>query len=84
VPDIDSQHSFEVAAVADQEPVQAFGPDGADPAFGVAVRLRCPHRGTDYSDALGGEDVVERGGELRVATADQQPEPAGVLTQVHQ
>jgi hypothetical protein len=31
--DVDSQDVFEVAAVADQQPVEAFGPDGADPAF---------------------------------------------------
>jgi hypothetical protein len=40
--DVDGQYSFEVAAVADQQPVQAFGSDRADPVFGVGVRLRRP------------------------------------------
>ena len=74
--DVDGEGVLEVAAVADQQPVEAFGADRADSAFGVGVRLRCPRRGADHSDAVGGEDVVERGGELRVAVADQQLEPA--------
>jgi hypothetical protein len=69
--DVDGQDPFEVAAVADQQPVQAFGPNGADPAFGAGVRLLRPHRGADHPDAVGGEDVVEGGGELGVAVADQ-------------
>lgn len=82
--DIDSQHAFEVAAVADQQPVQAFGPDGANPAFGVGVRLRRPHRGADHSDPVRGKDVIEGGGELRVAVTDQHLEPVGLRAHLHQ
>jgi hypothetical protein len=74
--DVDGEDAFEVSAVADQEPVQALDPDRADPPFGVGIRLRRPHRCADHFDALGGEDVIERGGELGVAVTDQQPEPA--------
>jgi hypothetical protein len=70
--DVDGEDVFEVAAVADQEPVQAFGPHGADPAFGVGVRLGRSRRRPDDSDAVRGEDVVEGGGELGVAVPDQQ------------
>jgi hypothetical protein len=37
VVDMDPQHLLEVAAADRQEPVQALGADGPDPAFGVGV-----------------------------------------------
>jgi len=54
VPHVVVQDPFEVAAVPDQDPVQAFGPDGADPPLGVGVGARSRlHRmrtiGTDVS-----------------------------------
>jgi hypothetical protein len=36
--DVGQEHSFEVAAVDDQEPVEALAADVADPAFGEGVR----------------------------------------------
>jgi hypothetical protein len=38
VVDVDAQHSFEVAAVEDQQPVEALGTDGADEALGESLR----------------------------------------------
>jgi hypothetical protein len=42
---VDSEHVLEVAASEDQQPIQALGPDGADPPFCVRVRGRRPRRG---------------------------------------
>jgi hypothetical protein len=38
---VGAQHLFEVAAAEDQQPVETLGPDGADEALGVRVRLGC-------------------------------------------
>jgi hypothetical protein len=40
VRDVVGQDTFEVAAVADQHPVEAFGAHGANPALGVRVGPR--------------------------------------------
>jgi hypothetical protein len=58
---VDAEHVFEVAAAEDEDPVEAIGADCADPAFGVGVRVRRRDRCPDYLDALGAEDLVERG-----------------------
>lgn len=55
----------------DEQVVEAFASDGADPAFGVGVRDRRLDGGTEDRDVVGGEDRVERGGELRVPVSDQ-------------
>jgi hypothetical protein len=41
--------------------------------------VQAAHRAPDYPDALGGEDLVERGGELGVPISDQQPEASEVM-----
>jgi hypothetical protein len=44
---IGAEHVLEVATADDQQPVEAFGSDGADEPFGVCIRLwrpdRCPY-----------------------------------------
>jgi hypothetical protein len=35
--DVDAQHALEVAAVEDQQPVEAFGADGSDETLGDGV-----------------------------------------------
>jgi hypothetical protein len=72
VVDEDAEDAFEVAAVDDQEPVEAFGADGADEALGERVRLRRSHRRLDDLDSFAGEDGVEVAAELDVAVADQE------------
>ena len=72
VVDEDTEHAFEVAAVHDQEPVQALGAGGADEALGERVRFRCSHGSLDDLDAFADEDGVEVAGELAVAVADQE------------
>jgi hypothetical protein len=51
VRDVLGQDVFEVAAVADQNPVEAFGPHGAYPPLRVGVRLRRPRRNFHCFDA---------------------------------
>ena len=50
----------------------------------MAFAPRCPDRGADDADIGTGEDRVERGGELAVPVADQEPEPVGAFAKVHQ
>ena len=42
-----------------------------------------PHRCLDDADVDGGEDGVERGGELGVAIADKEPEAAAGVVEIH-
>jgi hypothetical protein len=53
VSDVAGQDVFEVAAVPHQDPVEAFGAHGADPALGVGVGLRCQLRPVWTVDADG-------------------------------
>ena len=46
--DVGVEHYGEVAAAADEHPVEAFSADRADEAFGVGVGLRCADRGADH------------------------------------
>src|ERR1022692_1642312 len=47
VGDVGSQDGFEMASPEDEDPVEAFASDGADPAFGVGVGLGCADGGPD-------------------------------------
>jgi hypothetical protein len=47
---VDGQDAVEVSGVADQQPVQAFDPRGAYPAFGVRVGPRA--RGGIFSTSI--------------------------------
>ncbi len=78
------QYHREVALSGDQELVEAFPAERADEAFGDRVRPWCPYRGADDPDVGTGEDRVERGGELAVPVADQEPEPVGAFAEVYQ
>ena len=68
----------------DQHVVEAFPAQGSDEAFCDRVRPGCPDRGADDADVGAYEDGVERGGELTVPVADQELQPAGAITEVHQ
>src|SRR5439155_17301798 len=67
----DAEYALKVAAVDDQEPVEALSASGADKAFGDRVGLRRAYRCLDDLDALACEDGVELAAELAVAVADQ-------------
>src|SRR6266540_4683201 len=66
---------LQVAVAKDQHPVQALGPNCADPAFREGVRSRGPDRGLDDPHAPGAEDLVERTGELGIPIADEEAGP---------
>jgi hypothetical protein len=72
VVDVDAQHAFEVAAVEDQQPVEALGAHGFDEALGDRVRFGRANRRPDDLDAFAAEDAVEVTRELAVAIADQE------------
>ncbi len=74
VMNVGRKDSFEVAAVHDQEPVEALTADGPDLPFDVRVRPRRPYRRADGPDPLRAEHLVERSCELVVAIVDQKPD----------
>ena len=67
VVDVDVQDALELPAAADQQPVETVAADGADPAFGERVCLRCAKRGADDLEAFAAEDLVEGEAEFTVA-----------------
>jgi hypothetical protein len=77
------QDSLKVLGVDDQNLVQAFPPCGPHPPFRVCVRPRRPDRCLEHLDGVGGEDGVERGGELGVTVADKELERVDPVAQAH-
>jgi hypothetical protein len=73
--DVDPKHLLEVVSADDQQPVQALGADGADPALRMRVRSGCPYRREEHLATLRPEDLIEAAGELRVSIAEQEPHP---------
>jgi hypothetical protein len=69
------QDARQVSSAGDEDPVGALASDGADPAFRVGVCPWCLWWCAEYVDAGGGEDRVERGGELRVSVSQQEAQP---------
>src|SRR6266508_2587533 len=69
---VDAEHTFEVAATNDEQPVETLGADSADEALGVGVRLWCADWCLDHRDAFAAEDLVEGGAELAVAITNQE------------
>ena len=68
----------------DQHPVGDLGPGGAHPAFGIGVCSRAPRRDLHHLDPRPGQHRVKRLGELPGPVPDQEPEPDGPLSQIHQ
>lgn len=52
--------------------------------LGKSIRPRRPDRGFDYPHAVSGEDLIKDGGKLGVPIAEQELEPPGLITEVHQ
>jgi hypothetical protein len=67
--DVDAEHVLEVAAVEDEEPLEAFSPDGADEPFGGRVRLRR----TDRSLTMSMPSLAKTASKLRVNLASRSP-----------
>jgi hypothetical protein len=72
--DEDAQRPLELPPVDDEEPIETFGPDGADEALGDRIRPRRSNRRPDDLDPFATEDRVEVTNELAVAIADQEAE----------
>lgn len=73
VPEVVGQDSLKVATVPDQDPVQALGPQGAYPSFGVGVRPGRPRRDLEHVDASGCEHGVEGSAELGITSRMRNP-----------
>jgi hypothetical protein len=84
MPDVDVEDALQLAAVEDQDPVEALAPCAADPALDVRVRVRRPDWCSDHPDPVAIEDCVESAAELRVPVVDQQPRPLAVVVEVRQ
>ena len=72
-----------VPLIDDQDAVEKLAPDAADETFSDCVGPWCPHRRLDDADVDGGEHRVERGGELGVAIANQEPDAAAGVVEIH-
>ena len=81
---VHGKYPTQVLLAEDQHPVGDLGPDGQDEPFGETIRTRTPRRDLEHLDARARQDRVERRGELPSAVADEEPEPVGVLAEVHQ
>jgi hypothetical protein len=81
---VSDHHALEVAAADDQQPVEAFAAEAADPALGMRPRPRRPHRRLDHTDPFGAEDLIEVTGELAVAVTDQKPRLDAFVFELHQ
>ncbi len=67
---------LKVPGSEDEDTVDAFASDGADPAFRVGVRDRGAHGSPQGLNVFAAEHGVEPDSELRVAIADQEPQLA--------
>ncbi len=72
--DVDPEDAFEVPSVHDQDPIETFATDCADPPFDEGVRARCAYGCADRPDALGAEHLVEGRRKLGVVVVDQEPD----------
>lgn len=73
-----------MSRVVEQHPVGALLANGPNESFGVTVCLRGLRRDSDHVDAFGGDNGVERGGELGVSVADEEAERGDPFAQVPQ
>jgi hypothetical protein len=72
VPAVCVEHVFELAAVDDQKPVEAFAPERAHPPLDIRVCVRCADRRSDDLDVLTLEDGIEGTTEFAVAVMDEE------------
>jgi hypothetical protein len=70
--DVDAEHSFEVAAVDDQQPVETLGTHSANEALSDRVGFRRAHRRLQDPDAFAAEHLVEGAAVFAVAVTDQE------------
>src|SRR5918994_350552 len=80
---VDAEHVLELAAVDDQDPVEAFASRRADPALGVGIGVRGSDRRSDDRDAFATEDLVEAAAEFAVAVVKQEAEGLAAVGELH-
>jgi hypothetical protein len=76
---VDAKHLLEMAAVEDEDPIEAVSANGAHPTPGEGIRVRRLDRRVDHLDALRPKDLVEGAAELAVAIMDHEPERLLIL-----
>jgi len=81
---VDAKDIFELAAVEDEQPVEALTTHAADPALGVCVRVGCLDGSPDHCDPFALKDVVEAAAELRVAIVNQEAQRLLPIIECHQ
>jgi len=70
-----AKNSLELATVEDEDSVEAFPADSAHETLSEGIRPGRPYWGSDDSDSLGAEYVVEACCELGIPVADQNLPP---------
>ena len=78
------QDRLQVSFAEDQHPVGDLGPGGEHEPLRESVRARASGWDVHGLDVGGGEDRVERIGELPGGVADQEVELRGAVPEVHQ
>ena len=78
-----TKHGRGVPLVDDQDAVEELAAEAADEAFGDRVGPWRPHRRPEDADLDGGEDRVERRGELGIAVPDEEPEAPSGVVEIH-
>src|SRR6266536_908399 len=81
---VDVEHVFELAAVDDQDPVEALSSERPDPALGVSVRIRRSDRRPDDLHAFAAEHVAERAAELAVAVVNEEARGSLSVGEAHE
>jgi hypothetical protein len=79
-----SQHALQLSASEDEHPVQHLTPNGADPTLRVGMSFVAPSPECTAPRSLQRQDRIERGGELRIPIADQEPEPADAVCEPYE
>jgi len=82
--DVFAEDVVQVSPAGDEDPVGAFAPRTAGPAFADRVRARRPDGRGDDRCAGRGEDRAGRAGVLGIAVSDQELQAAGLFAEVHE
>jgi len=79
-----AQYPQQMGLIPDEGAVQEFAAASTDPAFGDRAYAGRPHVAKHAADASGGEDRVERGGEVRATVADHELDPVCLVAEIHE
>jgi hypothetical protein len=78
------KYGIQVPLADDEHPVGALSTCSAHPSFCEGVRPGYLGRSLDHVDAGASEHGVEGSGELRIAVAEQEPQPSRALVEVYE